>query len=105
MCAHVHAVGDKGDRTEQEAAGDLGDHHGAAEPNDGPGLALALLMLLAQEHMAVQERRPSAFAVHHGDLTSAGAPLSMPRGRQRYFVTALNSRKAVFRFRPGALID
>ncbi len=54
MRAHMQPVGDERDRTEQEAADDLGHHHGRAEPDHRPGLALALAVLLAQEHMAVE---------------------------------------------------
>ena len=60
MRAHVQAVGDQRDRAEQQAADDLGDHHGAAEPDHRPGLALAFLVPLAEEHVAVKGRRGAA---------------------------------------------
>ena len=56
MGAHVQAVGDERDRAEQQAADDLGDHHRPAEPDHRPRLALALLVSLAEEYVAVERR-------------------------------------------------
>ena len=60
MRAHVQAVGDEGDRAEQQAADDLGDHHGAAEPDHRPGLAFALFVPLAEEHVACDAKARAA---------------------------------------------
>jgi hypothetical protein len=54
MRAHVHTVGYEGNRAEQETADNLSDHHGPAEPDHGPRLALALFVPCAQEHMGMQ---------------------------------------------------
>ena len=44
--AHVHTVGDKGDRAKHQAADNLRDHHDAAEPDDRPRPALAFFVSL-----------------------------------------------------------
>ena len=61
MGAHVQPVGDQRDRAEQPAADDLGRHHGAAQPDHRPGPALALLVGLAEEDMAMERRLGGAF--------------------------------------------
>ena len=63
--AHVHAVGDEGDRAEHQAADDLRDHHDPAEPDDRPCLALALFVSLAEEHVAMKGRRRAAAVLNH----------------------------------------
>ena len=70
MGAHVQPVGDQGDRAEQQAADDLGDHHGAAEPDHRPGAALALLMALAEEDVACDRRRDGGLAIVMARLIS-----------------------------------
>jgi len=71
--AHVQAVGDQGDRAEQQAADDLRDHHGAAEPDYRPGLALAGLVALAEEYVAVERRSSDAVTLNHGSPHLADA--------------------------------
>ena len=56
MRAHMHPVRHQRDGAEQQAADDLGEHHGPAEPDHRPGLALALFMTFAKEDMAVAVR-------------------------------------------------
>src|SRR5260221_14367115 len=41
------------DRSKQETADDLGAHHRAAKPNDGPCFSLALGVFLAQKNVRV----------------------------------------------------
>ncbi len=71
MGAHVQSVGDQRDRAEQPAADDLDRHHRGAEPDDRPGPALARLVTLAEEHMAVEGRIGRAFDVAHGRVLNA----------------------------------
>ena len=64
--AHVQAVGDQRNRTEQPTAGDLEQHHGGAEPDDRPGPALALFVALAEKDVAVERCVGGAFSFGHG---------------------------------------
>ena len=63
--AHMQPVGDQRDRTGEPAADDLGRHHRRAQPDDGPGSALARRVPLAQEHMTVEGRKRRAFGFAH----------------------------------------
>ena len=65
--AHMQTIGDEGDRAEHQAADDLRDHHRPAEPDHRPGLALALVVSLAQEHVAMDQRRRAAVFFDHGN--------------------------------------
>jgi hypothetical protein len=56
MGTHVESVRDKGNGAEQETADNFGDHHEAAQRNDGPRLALVRLMPVRQKDMAVDVR-------------------------------------------------
>src|ERR1700728_2037365 len=50
MGRHVQPVGNESDRAEQQAAGDLGDHHETAQRDHHPGAALVLLVAFAEEY-------------------------------------------------------
>src|SRR6516162_6269420 len=50
MRRHVQAVGDERDRAEQNAAGDFGDHHEAAQRDHQPGAPLVRSTLLSGRH-------------------------------------------------------
>ena len=63
--AHMQPVGDERDGAEQQAADDFRDHHGAAEPDHRPCLALAVFVSLAKKHMPVESRKGVAL-VHRG---------------------------------------
>ena len=63
--AHMQPVGDERDGAEQQAADDFRDHHGAAEPDDRPCLALAFFVSLAEKHMSVESRKGVAL-FHRG---------------------------------------
>ena len=80
MRAHVQPVGDQGDRAEQSAADNLGDHHRGAEPDHGPRFALALFMPFAEEHVAVKSLRvvsliSGSFQIGADDLRAIGRSL------------------------------
>ena len=62
--AHMQSVGDQRDRAEQPPPDDLGQHHGRAENDNRPGLALARLVPFAEEHMAMKGGAGVAFFVH-----------------------------------------
>ena len=49
MSTHVQSVRHQRDRTKQEAAYNLGDHHCPAQPDHSPGFALTLCMRFAQK--------------------------------------------------------
>lgn len=49
-------VGNERDRSEQQAANHLCDHHYSAEPDHGSRLAFALLVTLSEENVAVESR-------------------------------------------------
>ena len=66
MRAHMKPIGDQRDRSEQPAADNLGNHHDSAEPDHRPGPALALVMVLAEEHVAMECRITCAVDVAHG---------------------------------------
>jgi hypothetical protein len=51
MGRHVKAISDERNRTEPKAADDLRDHHGRADCNDSPRLALIPLVCFAQEYV------------------------------------------------------
>ena len=63
--AHMQAVGNQGNRSEQQAAGDFGRHHRAAYRDDRPSLAFAAHVIRAQEDVAVPVgARRAAVGVH-----------------------------------------
>ena len=69
LCAAMmllEIVGDQGDRAEQPAPDDLEQHHGGAEPDDGPGSALAFFVPLAEEDVAMERWDGGAFGFGHG---------------------------------------
>src|SRR5215472_13944527 len=53
MRGHVQAVGDEGKGAENGAADNLGNHHQATQPDNGPGPARVSIMPAAEEHVAV----------------------------------------------------
>ena len=57
MGRHVQPVGDQRDRAEHQAAGDLGDHHEAAQRDHHPGAALVLLVAFAEKNVVVGARQ------------------------------------------------
>src|SRR5215470_9535013 len=65
---HVQAVGDQSDRAEPDAADDLSDHHGGGDADDDPGLALVVLMSIAEEVVLVSQIVDRA----HGSLPLPG---------------------------------
>jgi hypothetical protein len=67
---HVQAVGDKGKGAKEIPADNLGHHHQAAQPDNGPGSAGVSVMPAAEEHvgMPVWNRRP--FAAAHANLVT-----------------------------------
>ncbi len=63
MRRHVEAVRDQRHRAEQRTAADLSRHHGAADRDDDPGLALVARMIVAEENVLVGERH-QRFRMH-----------------------------------------
>jgi hypothetical protein len=49
----MHAVSDKGQRPERDAADDFDEHHGAAEDDHRPCSPLGMLMAFAKEDVAM----------------------------------------------------
>lgn len=82
---HVQPVRDQRDGPEQQAAGDLRDHHEATQPDHRPRFALAALMVGRQKDVTVIELRHGApdrlleVGVHHvhqliGSACATAAP-------------------------------
>ena len=66
MRAHMHAVGHQRDRAEQQAADNLGDHHGAAEPDHRPCPALAVFVARAEKHVGMRSGAAGTDGLAHG---------------------------------------
>ena len=65
MRRHVQPVRDQRDRTEQQAAGDLSEHHGRAQRDHHPGAAFVALVACAEKDMRVKIARD---AVRHNPV-------------------------------------
>jgi hypothetical protein len=59
----MHAVSDKGQRPERNAANDFDEHHGAAEDDHRPGSPFGMLMAFAKEDVAMGRLSQRAMVV------------------------------------------
>jgi len=68
MGRHVQPIGYQGDGAEEDAAHHFQRHHGAAQPDHGPGLPLRVGMPFTEKDMAVLLLKQDGFRFSHDAL-------------------------------------